>query len=140
MARGAVTQHFYHSAVAGDDRDFWVYTPPNYDPKRKEPYPTLYLGHGIGDDSNSWTENGQAHIIMDNLIAQGKAKPMVMVNALGYGTAGGTANAMAPDMLPKYARTVIEEIMPQVERQYNVSKNRLDRAIAGLSMGGARPP
>jgi enterochelin esterase-like enzyme len=135
VARGAVARHFYHSAAAGDDRDFWVYTPPNYDPKRKEAYPTLYLGHGIGDDSNSWTENGQAHIILDNLIAQGKAKPMVMVNALGYSNAGGSWQGQ--DFMPKYARTIIEEIMPQVEKQYNVSKKREDRAIAGLSMGGA---
>jgi enterochelin esterase-like enzyme len=135
VARGAVTRHVYHSAVAGDDRDFWVYTPPNYDPKRKQPYPTFYLGHGIGDDSNSWTENGQAHIIMDNLIAQGKAMPMLVVNALGYSNAGGSWQG--EDFMPKYARTIIEEIMPQVEKQYNVSKNRVDRAIAGLSMGGA---
>ena len=137
VPRGAVTHHFYHSAVAGDDRDFWVYTPAGYDPKRRTPYPTLYLAHGIGDDSNSWTENGQAHIILDNLIAQGKARPMVVVTPLGYGNAGGTANAMGQNMLPNYARTVLEEVMPQVEKAYNVSKNRADRAIAGLSMGGA---
>jgi enterochelin esterase family protein len=135
--RGAVTRHFYHSAVAGDDRDFWVYTPANYDPKRKEPYPTLYLLHGLGDDSNSWIESGAANAILDNLIAQGKAKPMVMVNPLGYGLAGGPATAMGADMIPSYARTVLEEVMPQVEKAYNVSKDRNDRAIAGLSMGGA---
>lgn len=137
VPRGAVAHHFYHSAVAGDDRDFWVYTPAGYDPKRKTPYPTLYLAHGIGDDSNSWTENGQAHVIMDNLIAQGKAKPMVVVTPLGYGNPGGNANAMAQNMLPNYTRTILEEVMPQVEKAYNVSKNRADRAIAGLSMGGA---
>jgi len=137
VARGAVTHHFYHSAVAGDDRDFWVYTPAGYDAKQKQSYPTLYLLHGLGDDSNGWIETGMANVILDNLIAQGKAKPMVMVNTLGYGNAGGTATAMNRDMLPNYARTLLEEVIPQVEKNYNVSKNRLDRAIAGLSMGGA---
>ena len=137
VPRGAVTRHFYHSAVAGDDRDFWVYTPANYDPKRKEAYPTLYLLHGLGDDSNSWIESGAANVILDNLIAQGKAKPMVMVNPLGYGVAGGPGTAMGPTMIPSYARTVLEEVMPQVEKAYNVSKDRNQRAIAGLSMGGA---
>ena len=137
VPRGAVTRHFYHSAVAGDDRDFWVYTPANYDPKRKEAYPTLYLLHGLGDDSNSWIESGAANVILDNLIAQGKAKPMVMVNPLGYGNAGGPGTAMGDTMIPNYARTVLEEVMPQVEKAYNVSKDRNERAIAGLSMGGA---
>jgi len=137
VPRGTITRHFYHSAVAGDDRDFWVYTPANYDPKRKEPYPTLYLLHGLGDDSNSWIESGAANVILDNLIAQGKAKPMVMVNPLGYGLAGGPATAMGPTMIPSYARTILEEVMPQVEKDYNVSKDRNMRAIAGLSMGGA---
>ncbi len=137
VPRGAVTHHFYRSAVAGDDRDFWVYTPANYDAKRKEPYPTLYLLHGLGDDSNAWVDTGMANAILDNLIAQGKAKPMVMVNPLGYGNSGGTSGAMGSTMLPSYSRTLIEEVIPQVEKAYNVSKNRLDRAIAGLSMGGA---
>ncbi len=137
LPRGAVTRHFYHSAVAGDDRDFWVYTPASYDPKRKEAYPTLYLLHGLGDDSNSWIESGAANVILDNLIAQGKAKPMVMVNPLGYGVAGGPATAMGETMIPSYARTILEEVMPQVEKAYNVSKDRNERAIAGLSMGGA---
>jgi len=137
VPRGAVARHFYHSEVAGDDRDYWVYTPANYDPKRKEPYPTLYLLHGLGDDSNSWIETGAANVILDNLIAQGKAKPMVMVNPLGYGLAGGPATAMGPTMIPSYARTLLEEVMPRVEKEYNVSKDRNERAIAGLSMGGA---
>jgi enterochelin esterase family protein len=137
VARGAITRHFYHSAVAGDDRDYWVYTPANYDPKRKEPYPVLYLLHGLGDDASGWIESGAANVILDNLIAQGKAKPMLMVNTLGYGTSGGPRGAMAGDMVPNFARTVLEEVMPQVEKAYNATKDRNQRAIAGLSMGGA---
>ncbi len=137
LPRGAVTRHFYHSAIASDDRDYFVYTPANYDPKRKEAYPVLYLLHGLGDDSNGWIDAGAANVILDNLIAEGKAKPMIMVNPLGYGNAGGPSGAMREDMLPNYARTVIEEVMPQVEKAYHVTKDRTQRAIAGLSMGGA---
>jgi enterochelin esterase family protein len=132
-----VTRHFYHSAVAGDDRDYWVYTPANYDPKRKEAYPVLYLLHGLGDEAGSWIATGAANVILDNLIAQGKAKPMIMVNPLGYGNSGGPGGAMGPDMIPAYARTVVEEVMPQVEKAYHVTRERGERAIAGLSMGGA---
>jgi enterochelin esterase family protein len=137
LPRGAVTRHFYHSAIAGDDRDFWVYTPANYDAKRKEAYPVLYLLHGLGDDSGAWIETGAAGVILDNLIAEGKAKPMMMVVPLGYGNASGPGGAMREDMIPSYAKTVLEEVMPQVEKQYNVTRDRTQRAIAGLSMGGA---
>jgi enterochelin esterase family protein len=137
VARGAIARHFYHSAVAGDDRDYWVYTPANYDPKRKEAYPVLYLLHGLGDEAGSWLGVGAANVILDNLIAAGKAKPMIMVTPLGYGNSNGPAGAMGADMLPGYARTILEEVMPQVEKDYNVTKDRNQRAIAGLSMGGA---
>ena len=137
VARGAIARHFYHSAVAGDDRDYWVYTPANYDPKRKEAYPVLYLLHGLGDEAGSWLGVGAANVILDNLIAAGKAKPMIMVTPLGYGNSNGPAGAMGADMLPGYARTILDEVMPQVEKDYNVTKDRTQRAIAGLSMGGA---
>ncbi|MBI4910644.1 MAG: esterase [Acidobacteria bacterium] len=137
IARGAITRHFYHSAVAGDDRDFWVYTPAGYDPKRNEPYPVFFLLHGLGDEANSWIENGAANVILDNLIAQGRAKPMIMVNTLGYGYANGPQGAMREGMLNAYAKTAIEEVLPLVEKSYHASKDRTQRAIAGLSMGGA---
>jgi enterochelin esterase family protein len=135
VARGAVSRHAYHSDVAGDDRDFYVYTPAGYDPKRKEPYPVLYLLHGLGDDAQSWLTQGNANLILDNLIAQGKAKPMIMVNPLGYGHAGGGQGA--PDMLVHFTDALLNEVMPRVEKEYNVAKDRDHRAIAGLSMGGA---
>jgi enterochelin esterase family protein len=137
IARGAITRHFYHSEAAGDDRDFWVYTPAGYDSKRKEPYPVFFLLHGLGDEANSWIENGAANVILDNLIAQGKAKPMVMVNTLGYGYANGPQGAMREGMLDAFSKTVIQEVLPLVEKSYHVSKDRTQRAIAGLSMGGA---
>ena len=74
MPHGQVHHHFYHSAVVGDDRDFYVYTPPAYDPASKQTYPVLYLLHGFSDDASGWTAVGRANVILDNLIAQGKAK------------------------------------------------------------------
>ncbi len=136
-ARGVVAHHFYHSASIGDDRDYYVYTPPNYDPHRKEPYPVFFVLHGLGDDAAAWTNVGAANTILDNLIDSGKAKPMIMVNTLGYGNADGPAGAMRPDMIRMFAKALIEEVLPQVEKQYHVAKDRNARAIAGLSMGGA---
>ena len=135
LPRGAITRHFYHSAAAEDDRDYWVYTPAGYDPKRKQPYPVLYLLHGMNDEAYCWIGSG-ANVILDNLIAQGKATPMVAVFPLGYGKRGA-AGAMQGDMVATYTRTLLEEIMPQVEKAYHVTKDRTQRAIAGLSMGGA---
>jgi len=134
---GAVTHYTYHSASIGDERDYFVYTPPNYDPKRKEPYPVLCLLHGLGDDASAWLNVGAANVILDNLINQGKAKPMIMVNTLGYGTPDGPTGAMGAGMIPAYAKALIEEVLPQVEKNYHAAKDRNHRAIAGLSMGGA---
>jgi enterochelin esterase-like enzyme len=137
VPRGAIARHAFHSAVANDDRDFFVYTPPGYDARRAQPYPVLYLLHGLGDDAERWMNGGAANHILDNLIAQKKAVPMVVVTPLGYGTSGGPAGARSPEMFPGYAKILLEEVMPTVDKAYNVSRNREQRAIAGLSMGGA---
>jgi enterochelin esterase-like enzyme len=144
--RGVVAHHFYKSSIVGDDRDFYVYTPPGYDASRREAYPVLYLLHGLGDDAAGWLAIGRANIILDNLIAQGKAKPMLMVNTLGYGSpemvaGGGRGGMSGPGIMEKngewFTKALIEEVIPQVEKSYRVSKDRKDRAVAGLSMGGA---
>ena len=134
---GAVTHYTYHSAIVGDDRDYYVYTPPNYDSHRKDPYPVLFLLHGLGDEASGWETVGAANVILDNLINQGKAKPMIMVNTLGYGTPDGPRGAMGATMIPTFAKTVIDEVLPQVEKNYHAAKDREHHAIAGLSMGGA---
>jgi hypothetical protein len=85
VPHGEIHRHFYRSGVAGDDRDFYVYTPPGYDPRGMQTYPVLYLLHGFGWDASSWTTVGFANVILDNLIAQGKAKPMLVVMPLCYG-------------------------------------------------------
>ncbi len=138
VPRGAIARHAYHSGIANDDRDFFVYTPPGYDAHRAQPYPVLYLLHGLGDDAERWLNGGgAANNILDNLIAQGKAVPMVVVSPLGYGTSTGPAGGRTPDNIAGYNKILLEEVMPMVDKGYHVSRNREQRAIAGLSMGGA---
>jgi len=143
VPHGTVTNHFYKSGIIGDDRNFYVYTPPNYDPHRKQPYPVLYLLHGFSDDASAWTTIGRANVILDNLIARGIAKPMLIVNTLGYGVPeiiNGGFNfdpALAKINNDKFVAALLAEVIPQIEKEYHVSKKAEGRAIAGLSMGGA---
>jgi enterochelin esterase-like enzyme len=139
VPRGAIARHAFHSAVANDDRDFFVYTPPGYDARRAQPYPVLYLLHGLGDDAERWLNGGgAANNIFDNLIAQGKAVPMIVVTPLGYGTSTGPAGGRTAGNITGYTKILFEEVMPAVDKAYHVSRNREQRAIAGLSMGGAQ--
>ncbi|MGO8736554.1 MAG: alpha/beta hydrolase-fold protein [Terriglobia bacterium] len=145
VPHGAIHHHFYRSGIVGDDRDFYVYTPPGYNPKAKKLYPALYLLHGFSDDASAWTAVGRAHVILDNLIAQGKAKPMIVVMPLGYGAPEIVSRGFAAfhdDSLrqrnfQRFRDTLVNEVVPQVEAAYQVSKDRKSRAVAGLSMGGA---
>ena len=145
VPHGVVHHHLYHSSVVGDDRDFYVYTPPKYDPASQQRYPVLYLLHGFSDEANAWTVIGHANIILDNLIAQDRAKPMIVVMPLGYGTMEMIRLAWAawerPDLrdenFRKFTRALLTEVMPQVESEYRIRRNRDSRAIAGLSMGGS---
>ncbi len=146
VPRGEVHHHFHKSAVADDERDYYVYTPPGYDPTAKETYPVLYLLHGFSDDASAWTAVGRANVILDNLIAEGKVKPMIVVMPLGYGTMemiqiGWGGLSSHPDVHEqnrvKFTEALLTEVMPQVESEYRVTKDRSSRAIAGLSMGGS---
>ncbi len=145
VPHGEVHHHFYKSAVVGDQRDLYVYTPPGYTAASTMKYPVLYLLHGFSDDASGWTAVGQANVILDNLIAQGKAKPMIVVMPLGYGApeildygfAGFQHDQVRQKNFDKFSEALLSEVMPQVEAMYPVSKDRKDRAIAGLSMGGA---
>jgi len=85
IPHGQVHHHFYKSGVVGDNRDFYVYTPPGYDASAATLYPVLYLLHGFSDDASGWTAVGKANLILDRLIAENKAKPMIVVTPLGYG-------------------------------------------------------
>jgi enterochelin esterase-like enzyme len=145
VRHGEIHHHFYRSTVVGDQRDFYVYTPPDYNAGAKHEYPVLCLLHGYSDDASGWTSVGRANVIFDDLMAQGKIKPMVVVMPLGYG---------APEMLAhgfgafsheelrqrnfdRFTQALLEEVLPRVESGYRVRKDREGRAIAGLSMGGA---
>lgn len=138
---GTVHHHFYHSKIANDDRDMYVYTPPGYDRRKKKQYPVLYLLHGFSDDASGWTAVGRANVILDNLIAQAKVRPMIVVMPLGYGDATVVGQPNDPwqrkQNLSRFTDMLFSEIIPQVESQYRVKAGRESRAIAGLSMGGA---
>ncbi len=145
VPHGEIHHHFYKSGVVGDDRDFFVYTPPGYNPRKKQKYPVLYLLHGFSDDASAWTAVGRANLILDNLIAQGKAKPMIIVMPLGYGApevltpSSGVFRdrAITQRNFDKFGEALLTEVIPRVEAAYSVIKDRNSRAIAGLSMGGA---
>jgi len=138
---GTVHHHWFESNITGDKRDFYVYTPPAYDVGKS--YPMLVLLHGFSDYADAWTTVGKANLILDNLIAQGKAKPMIIVMTLGYGVPIGvlrTGIARDPDLwrsnASKFGETLLREVLPLVEKNYGVAKDRMHHAIAGLSMGG----
>ena len=145
VPHGEIHHHFYKSGVVGDNRDFFVYTPPGYDSRGKQAYPVLYLLHGYSDDARAWTAVGRANVILDNLMAQGKAKPMMVVMPLGYGAPEVLVpnsgvfrdRAITQRNFDKFREALLAEVMPRVEAAYLVAKDRNSRAIAGLSMGGA---
>jgi hypothetical protein len=86
VPRGVVHHHYYRSSIVGINSEFYVYTPPNFDPSGKQPYPVLFLLHRGGSDPSAWTVMGKVNVILDNLIAQRKARPMIVVMPLGFGT------------------------------------------------------
>jgi enterochelin esterase family protein len=147
VPHGVVHLHQYKTATVlgleNNQSDYFVYTPPNYDANAKKVYPVLYLLHGWGADASGWTAVGQAQEILDNLLAEGKIKPMVVVMPLGYGDMTFVKDwgvwQRPPEIdrnLSLFQKALLTEVMPQVETQYRISKKREDRAIAGLSMGG----
>ena len=146
VPHGTVHRHLYKSKAVGEERDFWVYTPPGYDPAGTKKYPVLYLLHGVTEDASSWLTTGRANIILDNLIARGQAQPMLLVMVQGYGFPNAADRvremfqgfAGQQKFMDVVATTLLEEVMPQVEQGYRVATDRDARAIAGLSMGGAQ--
>jgi enterochelin esterase-like enzyme len=148
VPHGVVHHHMYKSAVLkglpGGNEDYYVYTPPGYEGATDKSYPVLYLLHGWGGTANAWTHDGQANLILDNLIAEQKALPMIVVMPLGYGDLGFVTSgfgvwsddAKVGENVSLFGQALLSEILPQVEGTYRVSARREDRAIAGLSMGG----
>jgi len=145
VPHGVVHHHFYHSEIVGIDSQYYVYTPPGFDPKSNQKYPVLYLLHGYSDKPSAWTRMGKANVMLDNLIAQGKVKPMIVVMPWGYGDmqmiTRGWAAWRDPQLVlsnfMKFSDALFQEVMPRVQQEYPLSDKQQDHAIAGLSMGGA---
>jgi enterochelin esterase family protein len=166
VPHGTVQRIWYPSPTLKQDRRrMYVYTPPGYETSKIK-YPVLYLLHGMGGDEDAWTVMGRAPIILDNLIAQGKAKPMILVmpngnatqtvsQGFGFGPApapgqaaagggrvgapGGAGGRGGSQAYPgSYPESLVKDVIPFIEKTYRVIANRDNRAIAGLSMGGSQ--
>ena len=137
VRHGAIHIHRYESKSLGVTRGLYVYTPPDYEKDPKARYPVMFLLHGSGDTEDTWTVVGRANVIVDNLIAQRKAVPMVIVMPYGH-TPAGTVVGLDRRNTSSFERDLTDEVIPYVERQYRVSGERKQRAIVGLSMGGGQ--
>jgi enterochelin esterase family protein len=141
VPHGSVAAVTYHSKSLDRFRRMHVYTPPGYE-TGKGKYPVFYLLHGASDCDDSWTSVGRASFILDNLIAAGKAKPMIMVmpaghtRASGFGLPPSTSTNRPP--ADEFIQDFTHDIMPYIEKNYRVHNDRKSRAIAGLSMGGGQ--
>ncbi|CAM3533468.1 alpha/beta hydrolase-fold protein [Sphingobacterium prati] len=141
VSTGKIDSIIYPSKTVGVPRKALIYTPPGYNSEKK--YPVLYLLHGIGGDEREWIRHGNPQIIFDNLYAEGKMEPMVVVmpngRAMKNDRAGG--NVMAPDRVAAFStfeRDLLDDLIPFVEKQFPVVQDREHRAIFGLSMGGGQ--
>lgn len=150
VPHGQVREIWYHSSVTGTWRHALVYLPPNYDTETKVRYPVLYLQHGGGEDESGWIRQGKANFILDNLIAAGSTKPMIVVMANGYANRAGY---QAPDLTGKpfgspeamkamqermgaFEEDMTQALIPFVDKTFRTVPDRGHRAMAGLSMGG----
>ena len=146
VPHGTVSKVWYESATAGFDRRLSVYTPAGYEQNKKAKYPVLYVLHGIGGDEDAWLDQGRAAQILDNLIAQGKAKPMIVVftngnisqeaapgqNSTGY----VRPTTSLPQTMEGTFETSFPEIVKFIDSNYRTLAKKESRAICGLSMGG----
>ncbi|SFU13499.1 enterochelin esterase [Algoriphagus locisalis] len=146
VPHGSISKVWYESPSLDSYRRMYVYTPPGYD-SGKESYPVLYLLHGAGGDEDAWSALGRANDILDNLIAEGKAKPMIIVmtngNAWQTSTLRNVPGAAAPTretyakFQGQFEKSLVKDVVPYIEKNYRVKADKENRALAGLSMGGA---
>ena len=152
VPHGQVREVWYSSKATGSWRHAFVYLPAGYDTQAKTRYPVLYLQHGGGEDETGWIRQGRANVILDNLIAEKKAKPMIVVMAYGYARRAGQPAASAPggpaagtpqafqrtmqDMATAFQADMTDALIPFVDSTYRTIADRDHRAMAGLSMGG----
>jgi enterochelin esterase family protein len=138
VPHGTIHQHYYRSKSIPGIRRLHVYTPPAYEAKPETEFPVLYLLHGSGETDQAWSTIGRAGIILDNLLAEKKAEPMVIVMPYGH-TAPPWAKGFpfsASD--GRFPQELLRDVMPFVEKEYRISQRPDSRAIAGFSMGGAQ--
>lgn len=150
VTHGDIRSKWYFSDVTAKWRRAYIYCPPGYDSNIKEKYPVLYLQHGSGEDERGWGNQGKADIIMDNLISERKARPMLIVMDQGYAdragasvpeqrnaaAALGTAGARPPQGPSAFEEVVIKDLIPFIDNTFRTIADREHRAMAGLSMGG----
>lgn len=150
VPHGQVREIWYYSKVTGGWRHALVYLPPDYDTQTRQRYPVLYLQHGGGEDETGWIRQGRANFILDNLIAEGKCKPMIVVMAYGYarragrdtpaltGPPAGSTDRMKimQEMTSTFGDDVTQALIPFIDKTFRTRTDRDNRAMAGLSMGG----
>lgn len=150
VPHGQVREVWYESKVTGTWRHALVYLPPGYDTQTKQRYPVLYLQHGGGEDETGWVRQGRANFILDNCIAAGECKPMIVVMAYGYARRAGytppdltgmpfgspEALKVMQDMASTFEDDVTQALIPFVDKTFRTLSDRDNRAMAGLSMGG----
>lgn len=145
VPHGEVRAKWYLSKATGEWRRALVYTPPGYDDHPADRYPVLILQHGSGEDETGWTRQGRAQFILDNLIAAGKARPMIVVMDRGYAqraaaplqSAGSSAWLQnVRDAFTSFEELVMHDLVPMIDASYRTIPDREHRAMAGLSMGG----
>lgn len=141
VPHGQVREHIYYSESNESMRRCFVYTPPGYDNNLKERYPVLYLQHGGGENETGWSAQGKAGLIMDNLIAEGKAKPFIIVMDNGTWSMTGQRREEGAPWPPAnwadgFMKTLLNDIIPMIDANYRTIPDQKNRAMAGLSMGG----
>jgi enterochelin esterase-like enzyme len=134
VPHGKVEMHTHLSKTLGDVRELYVYTPPDYDANQPKKYPVLYLFHGNNDVAAGWTVTGRAHVILDNLIAEAKAEPMLIVMPWAHAAPYGSRGQTNTELFEQY---LLEDVVPLVESKYRTANGGLNRALAGLSMGAS---
>ena len=143
VPHGEVRSRWYTSKVTGQTRHIMVYTPPGYDADREKRYPVLYLQHGGGEDETGWVRQGRMNFILDNLIAEKKAVPMIVVMEKGYAARAGAAPQPQPGGPGRgdggaFEDVVLKDLIPMIDSAYRTRPDRDNRAIAGLSMGAGQ--
>jgi len=138
VPHGHIEQILFPSTSTNTSRRAFVYTPPGYEKDTKKKYPVLYLQHGWGEDETAWSNQGHANLIMDNLIADGKIKPFIVVMTYGMTNVirpGGPGGLRAFDIKP-FQTVLLDELIPYVDANFRTVADQAHRAMAGLSMGG----